>query len=71
VNEGKFCGCVVFIYENRILKYVEIVLRKWEGRRRRTIEGVNIMQIYFKHMSKCQNIFPLYNYHVLIKKEMT
>jgi deoxyadenosine/deoxycytidine kinase len=43
----------VFIYENRRMKTVEIVLR-----RGRTMEGINPNKIYFKHICKYYNVFP-------------
>jgi hypothetical protein len=35
----------VFIYENRRMKPVEIVLRRWGRERRRTMKGVNLRSI--------------------------
>jgi hypothetical protein len=31
--------------------------------------GVDIMKINYKHICKCHNASPLYNYYMLIKKE--
>jgi tRNA(His) 5'-end guanylyltransferase len=46
----------VFIYANRRMKPVEIVLRR-EGRgREKTIEGVNLTKIYHKHICKYHNV---------------
>jgi hypothetical protein len=42
----------VFIYENRRMKPAEIVLRRGEGRRRRIMEGVNLIKIFHKHIYK-------------------
>jgi hypothetical protein len=49
----------VYMYENRTMKTVEIVLRRggiWE-----TDGGVNIIKIYCKHIRKCHSESPLYN----------
>jgi hypothetical protein len=42
--------CFVFIYENRRMKPVEIVLRRGEEGRGRMMEGVNLAKIYCKHI---------------------
>jgi hypothetical protein len=40
-----------FIYENRKMKPVEIILRRGEGRGGRTTEGgVNLMKVHCKHI---------------------
>jgi hypothetical protein len=36
------------IYENKRMKFIKIVLRRGEQRRRRTMERVNPTKIYFK-----------------------
>jgi hypothetical protein len=48
----------VFIDENRRMKPIEIVLRRGEGRKRRTMEGVNLTKIYCKHTCKYHNVSP-------------
>jgi hypothetical protein len=48
-----------FIYENRKMKLVEIVLRREEGKTRRTMEGVNLIKIYCKHICKYHNVSPV------------
>jgi hypothetical protein len=47
-----------FMYENRRMKPVEIVLRRAEGGRRRMMEGVNLTTIYCKHICKYCNVSP-------------
>jgi hypothetical protein len=37
---------------------VEIVLRRGEGGRGRTMEGINPTKIYYKHIGKYHNVFP-------------
>jgi hypothetical protein len=32
VNQSDCGGCILYSYENRIMKSVEIVLRVWEGK---------------------------------------
>jgi hypothetical protein len=46
----------VFIYENRRVKPVEIVLKNRGGGR--MMEEVNLIKIYSKHICKCHNLFP-------------
>jgi hypothetical protein len=48
----------VFIYGNRILKPIEIVLRRVGEKRGRMMEGVNLTKIYYKHICKYHNISP-------------
>jgi hypothetical protein len=48
--------CFVFIYENRRMKPVEIVLRG--GGKSRMIEGIYLTKIYFKHIYKYHNVSP-------------
>jgi hypothetical protein len=48
----------VFIYENRRMKPVEIVLRRKGEGRGRTMEGINPSKIYFKYICKCHNVSP-------------
>jgi methylphosphotriester-DNA--protein-cysteine methyltransferase len=48
----------VSIYKNRRMKPVEIVLRRREERRGRTMEGVNPTKIYCKHICKYCNVSP-------------
>jgi hypothetical protein len=40
----------VFIYENRRMKPVEIVLRMGDERKGRMMERINLTKIYCKHM---------------------
>jgi hypothetical protein len=48
----------VFIYGNRIVKSVEIVLRR-HGEGMRENDGVvNLIKIYCKHLCKCHNVVP-------------
>jgi hypothetical protein len=60
-NEGNMVEVFVFIFENRT-NSVEIVLRSGKERRGRRMEGVNLIKIYCKHIYKCHNVSPLYNY---------
>jgi hypothetical protein len=55
----------VFIFENRRMKPVEIVLRRRERGKRRMMEGVNLRYIIstYVNITMC----PLYNYYMLIK----
>jgi hypothetical protein len=46
----------VFIYENRRMKPLEIVLRKGKKEER---EGVNPTKLYFKHICKYHNVSPV------------
>jgi hypothetical protein len=46
------------MYENRIMKPVEIVLRMGKDRRGRMMEEVNLTKIYFKHIYKYHNVSP-------------
>jgi hypothetical protein len=58
----------VFMYENRTMKPVKIVLRR-EGRgMRKNHKGVSLIKTYSKHICKCHNVSSLYNYSMLIKK---
>jgi hypothetical protein len=34
------------------------------------MKGVNLIKIYCKHICKCHNVSALYNYYMLIKKEI-
>jgi hypothetical protein len=45
------------INENQRMIPVEIVLRREEGRGR-TMEGVNLTEIYCKHICKYHNVTP-------------
>jgi hypothetical protein len=47
---------LVFRYENRRIKSVEIVLRREESRGGRKMEGVNLTKIYCKHIHKYHNV---------------
>jgi small nuclear ribonucleoprotein (snRNP)-like protein len=46
----------VDVYENRKMKPVTIILRNG-----RMMEGMNIIMVYCKHISKCYNETPQYN----------
>jgi hypothetical protein len=48
----------VYVYENRIMKSVEIVLRRGEGGMRDKDEGVNLIKVYCKHICKCDTESP-------------
>jgi hypothetical protein len=56
VNEGEHGGCIfLFIYENRRMKSIEIVLRRGRGTTNND-GGVNLIKIYCKHICKCHNV---------------
>jgi hypothetical protein len=57
----------VYVYENRIMKLVEVVLRRGRRGRRENDEGMNLIEIHYKHICKRHNETPLYNYYMLIK----
>jgi hypothetical protein len=46
---------VVYLYENRTVKSIEIILRSGEEGWGKIMEGVNLINIYYKHMCKCHN----------------
>jgi hypothetical protein len=46
----------VFIYENKIMTPVEIVLRRGGGKEGRTMKRINLTKIYFKHICKYHNV---------------
>jgi hypothetical protein len=46
------------IYENRRMKSVEIVSKKEERGKGRTMEEVNPTKIYFKYICKYHNVSP-------------
>jgi hypothetical protein len=48
----------IFIYENRRMVPVEIVLRRGEGGRSRIREKRNLSKIYYKHMCEYHSISP-------------
>jgi hypothetical protein len=45
----------VFIYDNRRMKPVEIVLRRRGGKKERMMEGINVTMIYCKFICRYQN----------------
>jgi hypothetical protein len=51
----------VFVYENRRMKPVEIVLGRGGRERRggRAMEGVNLTKIYCKHICKYHHVSPV------------
>jgi hypothetical protein len=55
---------LVYVYKNRSMKPVEIVLRR--GRKKRENDGGGKSKIYCKHICK-YHIVPLRNYFMLIK----
>jgi hypothetical protein len=46
------------MYENRIIKPAEIVLRRGEGMREKD-GGVNLLKIYYKHTCKHHKVSPV------------
>jgi hypothetical protein len=46
------------MYENTIMKPVEIVLRRRREMREKG-RGVNLIKIYYKHICKCHNESPI------------
>jgi hypothetical protein len=67
VNEGKFGGYFLFMYENRTMKPVKTVLRRERGKWEELWRGVNLIKINCKHICNYHNVSPLYNYYMLIK----
>jgi hypothetical protein len=55
------------MYEDRKMKPIEVVLRRGKGWWGWTMEQMKLIKIYCKHICKCHNISPLYNYYILIK----
>jgi hypothetical protein len=55
----------IFVYENRIMKPNEAVLKRVEGGGR-MIDGMNLIKIYFKHIVNF-TMYPLCNYYMQIK----
>jgi hypothetical protein len=56
VKEGKYGECILYSctkLNNRIIKPVVIVLRKWGRGIRKNNGGVNLTIIYSKHICKC------------------
>jgi hypothetical protein len=51
----------IYLYGTRMMKPDEIVLRSGEKGRRRMMEVVNLIKIYFKHICRCHNEITLYN----------
>jgi hypothetical protein len=49
----------IYLFENRTMKCVEIVLRRVEGGIGRRMEGV--IKVHCKHIWKCHNETTLYN----------
>jgi hypothetical protein len=47
-NEDEYGGCILY-------PYAEIVLRRGEEERGRTMEGINPTKIYFEHIHKHHN----------------
>jgi hypothetical protein len=58
---------IVFIYENRRMKLVEIVLRRGEEGGGRQMEGVNL-KIHCKYRWKCHNVSPPLLLYANLKK---
>jgi hypothetical protein len=56
-----------FMYENRIVKLVEIILRS--GERIRENDGRGESKLYYKHICKCHMYPPMYNYYMLIENK--
>jgi hypothetical protein len=56
----------VFTYGNRRMKSVEIVLRVWEGKGQKMMEGVNLRNIVSSYVNI--TMYSLYNNHMPIEK---
>jgi hypothetical protein len=48
ISEGEYGGCILYPYENRTMKPIEIVLRR--GVRGRMMQRVNQIRIYYKYI---------------------
>jgi hypothetical protein len=51
--------------ENRIMEPVTVVQRRGSEVREKD-GGGDLIKIYGRHMCKCHNVFPWYNYQMLI-----
>jgi hypothetical protein len=49
----------VYQHENRTMKPVEIVLRRGKAEEEVWLEGVNLINIHYKHICKYSNEIPL------------
>jgi hypothetical protein len=67
IGKANIVEVFVFVYENRTMKPVEIVLRRGTRRERRKMEWVNLIKTYRKQLYKSHSAYP-YNYSTLIKK---
>jgi hypothetical protein len=54
--EGEY---FVFMYENKTMKSVKIVLRKRGRGKKAKDRGVTLIKIYYKHSCKCYNVPPV------------
>jgi hypothetical protein len=57
----------IYLYRNRKMKLVEIVLRRGRRRCGRKMEGMSLTKVHCKHIWKSHNEMPLYNWYVLTK----
>jgi hypothetical protein len=59
-GEGGWIWCMffVFVYENRTMKPIEIVLRKGRSGDEGEWWGVNLIKIDCKYICKCCNVSP-------------
>jgi hypothetical protein len=51
--------CFIYVYENKTMTHVEVVLRRDEGGWGRTMKGVNLIKIHHKYICKYHNESPI------------
>jgi hypothetical protein len=51
----------IHLYENRIVKPIEIVVRIEEDEGGKMMDGVNLTKVCCEHIWKCHSDSPLYN----------
>jgi hypothetical protein len=54
-GKGEYGWCIIYLYENKTVKPIEIVLRRgregWGG----MMKGMNLHKVCCKHIWKCDN----------------
>jgi hypothetical protein len=54
------CRYFIYLYENRAMKFVEIILSRRKGEREND-DGENLTKEHHQHIWKCENEILLYN----------